>query len=73
MSSPAPSQRKCDYCGTPHTRKRFCSNKCKDANHNQFNPRGFGARIDTRLEADEAHEAGMDAIEDGWDGHKNAY
>jgi len=40
-------------------------------------------RVDKREEAwrrfrreimdQECHEAGMDAIEDGWDGHKNAF
>ena len=28
----------CDNCGEPHTRERFCSNKCKDQYHNKTNP-----------------------------------
>lgn len=68
---------KCQQCGKEHSRKRFCSNRCKDLWHNTHNPRGYGVMRDHNGErmtsADEAHYAGMDAIEDGWDGHKNAF
>jgi len=35
-------QKKCEYCGAKHQRKRFCSNTCKDRFHNKNNPRGYG-------------------------------
>ena len=68
---------KCDHCGKVHQRKRFCSNKCKDRFHNKFNPRGIAApRNDQGVVMtmkEQMHAAGMDAVEDGWDGHKNAF
>lgn len=67
---------KCEQCGKQHFRQRFCSNKCKDRWHNKHNPRGYAA-CDPLLAKgameDEIQAAGMDAIEDGWDGHKNAF
>ena len=67
----------CENCGSTHNRKRFCSNKCKDRWHNKHNLRGMYAPRDSNGEAmtmeDEMHTAGMDAVEDGWDGHKNAF
>ncbi len=62
----------CDQCSKEHNRKRFCSNKCKDDYHNKHNPRGLGA-MPNQYHDEQDHEAGMAAIEDGWDGHKNAY
>jgi len=68
---------KCEQCGKEHLRPRFCSNKCKDRWHNTHNPRGIATPPDPALAAsimnDEILSAGMDAIEDGWDGHKNAF
>ncbi len=62
----------CEQCSKEHQRKRFCSNKCKDRWHNTNNPRGMGA-MPRQYHDEQDHEAGMDAIEDGWDGHKSAY
>lgn len=61
----------CVQCGKPHNRRRFCSNACKDRYHNTHSPRGFGLTLPP--EEDEIHEAGMDASEAGWDGHKGAF
>ena len=58
----------CPYCQRTvkgHPNKKFCGQKCKDRYHNTVNPRGYGARRD-----DDWHEAGMNAMEEGWDGHK---
>lgn len=64
----------CKDCGSRHNRKSFCSNKCKDRWHNRDNPRGiFATEFAKQSMDEEANEAGMDAIEDGWDGHKSAY
>lgn len=69
--------KKCDQCGRPHNRKRFCSNKCKDRFHNTHNPRGYFAPRDEEgellTEEEQMHRAGMDAMEAGWDGHKNVF
>ena len=76
--------RHCDECKRVLTgsRKRFCSNRCKDIWHNWNNPRGKFAHL-TRLtpeerarfekERDDAetHETAMEAQEFGWDGHKS--
>jgi len=67
----------CAWCGLPHSRKKFCSGCCKDRYHNKNNPRGYGlARhqpFDAERENELAHEAGMDAAEAGWDGHKGVF
>ena len=70
---------KCDNCGQEHKRKRFCSNKCKDRWHNSNNPtrqRYITEDREDREDRDEyfdMHCVGLDAIEDGWDGHKDAF
>lgn len=50
-----------------HSNAIFCSNKgngnCKDQYHNRVNPRGY----------DDGYDRDMDAIEAGWDGHKNTF
>ena len=58
--------KKCDNCGKPHGRKRFCSNKCKDRYHNKHNPRGYGAKGGS-----DSEDEFIDEIwPEGWDGHK---
>lgn len=73
-------RRDCPCCGeafTGHPNKRFCGQVCKDRWHNATNPRGKQAGMFepyvplTRAEAD--HQSAMDADEEGWDGHKNAW
>lgn len=65
---------KCEQCGHEHKRRRFCSNKCKDLFHNIHNPRGYGAAIlDPDCNKELAHNAGLDGLEAGWDGHKNSF
>lgn len=64
---------RCNNCGAEHTRKRFCSNKCKDAFHNRNNPRGFIAlseapepMTDDGRRQEEEDQAMEDATQ-GWD------
>jgi ribosomal protein L24E len=67
---------KCDFCGKPHHRKRFCSDKCKDRWHNKHNPRGIALsknHFSKDLENQRIHECGLDSVESGWDGHKNIF
>jgi hypothetical protein len=75
---------KCAHCGKPHNRRKFCSNRCKDRFHNKHNPRGYGldVLIQTQVSDEDAalsdpnyadHCAGLDAMESGWDGHKEAF
>lgn len=61
----------CDQCGKKHKRKRFCSNDCKDIYHNIHNPRGYGKQRMTPNER--SIKAGLDGMEDGWDGHKGTF
>lgn len=65
--------KRCDNCGRPHKRKRFCSNTCKDRYHNEHNPRGYGLLSDRDGNEWLYSDTGRDALEDGWDGHKNAF
>lgn len=58
----------CPHCGSTvkgHPNKKFCGAKCKDRYHNTVNPRGYGAQSNN-----DWHEEAMDAMEEGWDGHK---
>ncbi len=67
---------KCDNCGKEHTRRRFCSNRCKDRFHNRHNPRGLALIPAEQRQAqteEEMYHAGMDGLEVGWDGHKNVF
>lgn len=62
--------KKCPNCGRSvkgHPNKKFCNSSCKDRYHNRTNPRGYYAPKD---EYDEGHYEGMNAMEEGWDGHK---
>lgn len=43
----------------------------KDIWHNTHNPRGYG--LFTKNSDDDDSCVGRDAVEDGWDGHKNAF
>lgn len=56
---------------TGHPNKKFCSNKgvgnCKDAYHNENNPRGYGM---FDKEEREWHEANYDP---SWDAHKDTF
>lgn len=63
----------CAQCGRHHNRKKFCSNTCKDRYHNEHNPRGYGLLRENENDGDAYSCAGQDAMEDGWDGHKNAF
>jgi hypothetical protein len=49
---------------------KFCSKSCKATE--QTRRTGRGAPTPRDLDA-ESHEAGMDAVEFGWDGHKNVF
>jgi len=62
---------KCEHCGKEHSRKRFCSNKCKDRWHNRNNTRGFGVAMENEADysdieamAGSYYAAGWG--EDGW-------
>lgn len=67
----------CAKCGNPmmmgHPSKRFCGKKCKDTYHNWNNPRGKFAHLHPESEESKKrdHEFAMDAMEAGWDGHKD--
>ena len=67
---------KCKHCKGKYIKKhpsqKFCKIKCKDRFHNKHNPRGYGLR-DREAEKKSDHEAGLDAMESGWGGHKNAW
>lgn len=61
--------KKCPHCSrniVGHPNKKFCGQKCKDRYHNTVNPRGYGLRSQN----DDWHTEAMDAMEEGWDGHK---
>lgn len=49
---------------------KFCSKSCKATD--QTRRTGRGAPVPRDLDR-ETHEAGMDAVEFGWDGHKNVF
>jgi hypothetical protein len=60
--------KKCPNCSRTvngHKNKKFCGQQCKDRYHNITNPRGYYAP-----EKRDWHEAAMDDMELGWDGHK---
>lgn len=58
----------CPFCNSivkGHPNKKFCNTSCKDRYHNHTNPRGYFAHLHPCN-----HDVGLDAMEDGWDGHK---
>ena len=65
--------KRCDQCSKQHDRKRFCSNACKDRYHNLHNPRGRVLEHERLTIEEQCHAAAMDAIEAGWDGHKDVF
>jgi hypothetical protein len=62
--------KKCDFCGKPHNRKRFCSVICKDKYHNIHNPRGFYApkTVEEIIKEvdDSEHPFSEEALQGGW-------
>jgi len=65
--------KQCDQCGKQHDRKRFCSNACKDQYHNLHNPRGRALKHERLTIEEQCYAAAMDAVEAGWDGHKDVF
>ena len=63
---------KCDQCRKEHTRKRFCSNRCKDRYHNRHNPRGMARTVSNNTDIDDSGYDPYGGFEEGWDGHKDA-
>lgn len=71
--------RKCKYCQTPFKARAadvkrgwglYCSKHCKAVRQEQRT--GQYANMLARPDSDTAmHEAAMDDLESGWDGHKN--
>jgi hypothetical protein len=71
LKYPTVKTRKCLYCGKDISHKdykaKFCSNKgegnCKDAYHNENNPRGYGLNVeDEYMPADFCEQWGQDAF-----------
>jgi len=73
VRKPKPKERYCKCgCGLNISRKhinaKFFNKRHKDDYWNQVNPRGYGSE---ESDQEAAHEAGLEAQEEGWDGHKN--
>lgn len=76
----------CGETFTGHKNKKFCDSRCKDHYHNITNPRGIFSHLNegtTRnltpeqfqeykkeLDEERDHNECLDAMEEGWDGHK---
>jgi hypothetical protein len=56
----------CEQCKKEHSRRRFCSNRCKDRWHNIHNARGIGLAMVVQDDRT-LHEMAMDDCTTGWD------